>query len=101
MGNLRISTVNCDGELIDITDTMENWIADWWFDCFFVPENDAKLLVAELDGESILREGDTFSDLAVRLNWDGLYDDFEGAAKLCDAELTAENFTDWLSENLR
>lgn len=23
MGNLRIATVNCDGELIDITDTME------------------------------------------------------------------------------
>lgn len=101
MGNLRIATVNCDGELIDITDTMENWIADWWFDCFFVPENDAKLLVAELDGESILREGDTFSDLAVRLNWDGLYDDFEGADKLCDAELNMESFKIWLSENLR
>lgn len=101
MGNLRIATVNCDGELIDITDTMENWIADWWFDCFFVPENDAKLLVAELDGESILREGDTSSDLAVRLNWDGLYDDFEGSVNLCDAELNMESFKIWLSENLR
>jgi hypothetical protein len=38
----------------DISLPMEKWISDWLFECNIVPSNDAVVLVAELDGKSVL-----------------------------------------------
>lgn len=104
MKKLRLVFNNMNDERKDITLSMEKWISDWWFECNFVPENDATILVAELDGMDILSDIKAvdqryiqFEEIARHFNWDGLYDDFVG---IINTEASFENngadFEKWL-----
>ena len=104
MKNLRLVFDSPDGERKDITLPMEEWIADWWYGCNVVPQNDTAILAAELDGKSILNdinaacEGDIpFEEVAWHFNWDGLHADFIGEIKENDSYVdTSTDFERWL-----
>lgn len=109
MKELRLVFEKEDGKHADITLPMEKWISDWWFACEFVPRNDATILVAELDGKSVLNDilekGQTdveFEEVAYHFNWDGLYDDFYGTIKGPDFDNLHNGnvFEEWLGENV-
>lgn len=105
MKNLKLVFDNTDGERKDITLPMEKWIADWWYECNIVPQNDTAVLNAELDGESILddikagTEGDIpFEEVAWHFKWDSLHDDFIGAVKGNEPyEDNSADFEKWLN----
>lgn len=108
MKNLRLVFNNIDGRRVDITLPMEKWISDWWFECNIVPENNTIILVAELDGKSILDgiqaidEGYVqFEEVAWYFNWDGLYDDFVGVTKGNKSfGNNSADFEKWLQKNI-
>lgn len=104
MKSLRLVFDSPDGERKDIELSMEKWIADWWYECNVVPQNNTAILAAELDGKSILNDinaacgGDIlFEEVAWHFNWDGLHDDFIGAIKENDSYAdTSTDFERWL-----
>lgn len=108
MKNLRLVFDNEDGRKEDIVLPMEKWISDWWYECNVVPSNDTNILIAELDGKSILSDIKAvnercviFEEIAWHFNWDGLHDDFIGTLK---KNLLFKNdsvsFEKWLLENI-
>lgn len=109
MKNLRLVFSNVDGQKVDIICPMEEWIADWWFECNIVPSNDTAIIVAELDGKSILNDINAvderyknFEEIAWHFNWDGLYDDFIGAIKENSSiGNNSKDFIKWITENVK
>ena len=106
MKSLRLVFDNANGERKDIALPMEKWISDWWYECKIVPPNDTTILIAELDGKSVLEEINavderykTFEEIAWYFNWDGLYHDFTGIVKgnliVKDSQ---KDFEEWLNE---
>lgn len=84
---------------------MEKWIADWWFDCEYVPENDAEIFVVELDGENIftntsITHREFREDIAYRYKWDELYDDYMGDVEAGKAKDRRDAFEFWLIKNV-
>lgn len=89
MRNLRLVYDNMNGERKDITLPMEKWIADWWYECNIVPQNDLIVLYAEVDGEPILNDPTgidgacniAFREIAWYLEWDDLHAKYIGVTK--------------------
>lgn len=105
MKDLRLVFNNVDGEECDITLPMEKWIADWWFDCNYVPENDAEIYIAELDGENIftntsITHREFREDIAYRYKWDELYDDYMGDVEIGKVKDRRDAFEFWLIKNV-
>lgn len=108
MKNLRLVFDNMDGRRVDITLPMEKWISDWWFECNIVPENNTVILIAELDGKSVLDDVKAvderyvqFEEVAWYFNWNDLYNDFVCAIK--ENKSFGNNSTDfekWLQQNV-
>lgn len=104
MQNLKLIFENIEGKKEIISLPMEKWIADWWFECDIVPENDAIILEAELDGVSIfdkLRTVDgnkIFLSVAEYFNWNNLYNRF--IYSITNSNMKNSNaFRNWLLEN--
>lgn len=102
MKKLRLVFNNMNNERKDITLPMKKWIVDWWFNCDIVPSNDTIIIVAELDGKSILNNTKTFEEIAYYFNWGEFFDNF---IKDIKAGLPIENnsidFNMWLQNNLK
>ena len=108
MKDLRLVFENDNGEKEDIALPVERWIADWWFECNIVPSNDTVILVAELDGKSILSNIKTtdgryiqFEEIAQYFYWDWLY---YGFISVVNSGVSFKNnstdFEKWLLQNM-
>jgi hypothetical protein len=99
MKKLRLVFENINEERIDITLPMEKWIADWWFECDYVPSNDTVIIRAELNGRSVFYNR-FFEEVTFYFNWNGLYKDFINAINNGSSfQNNSADFEKWLTEN--
>lgn len=105
MKNLKITYMNQPGQRRTVTRPMEEWIADWWYECDFVPCNDDIVYEAELNGENILKENCPvlFEDIAQFLLWEKLYESYQndviGPQHFKEAN-TSQDFKKWLNQTI-
>lgn len=97
MDNLKLIYRRDDKVIAFMVLPMEEWMADWWYECDFVPSNDTIILRVFLNDEEITElRGAAFEEVAWYFNWDGMHDDFYGEV-LKGREDSSESFRLWLT----
>lgn len=97
MDNLKLIYRRDDKVIAFMVLPMEEWLADWWYECDFVPSNDTVILRVFLNDEEITElRGAAFEEVAWYFNWDGMHDDFYGEV-LKGREDSSKSFKLWLT----
>lgn len=105
MKNLKITYTDRQGQRHTATHPMEEWIADWCYECNIVPYNEDLVYEAELDGESILKENSPvpFENIAQSLLWENLCESYQneviGPQHFKEAN-TSQDFKKWLNQTI-
>lgn len=102
---LRLIYRDSNGNLCDFTKPMESWIYEWAYDSKYLPLDNEVILVAEINGETILDKIISentafvrFHEIAAYLKWPKIKQTFES---LADPEKEEkQQFREWLERQV-